>query len=63
MAGEDMMPEPASRPLQKWEEKLAFLQEQEAVVSDPSQKFTLKEQIAEARQKIQQGGGVPPRRM
>ncbi|MEM6252834.1 MAG: toll/interleukin-1 receptor domain-containing protein [Cyanobacteria bacterium P01_D01_bin.156] len=34
-----------------WQEKLAFLQEQEAITVDPSQKFALKKQIEEAQQK------------
>lgn len=35
-----------------WEEKLAFLEEQEALASDPAQRFTLKKQIEEAREKV-----------
>ena len=35
-----------------WREKLAFLQEQEAVSSDPAQKFALRKQIDEAQKKI-----------
>jgi tetratricopeptide (TPR) repeat protein len=45
---------PEGRALQIWKEKLAFLLEQEAVASDPSQKFTLTRQIEEARERIQQ---------
>ncbi len=35
-----------------WRKKLDYLQQQEAIVSDPAQKFTLQEQIAEAKAKI-----------
>ena len=40
------------RPIETWKDKLAYLQEQEAIASDPSIKFTLKHQIAEAQQRI-----------
>jgi hypothetical protein len=40
-----------------WQEKLAFLQEQEAVVTDASQKFALRKQVEEARAKIREHGG------
>src|SRR6185369_3896939 len=40
------------RPLETWEKRLAFLQEQEAIASDPAQKFTLREQIEEAQGRI-----------
>jgi len=43
--------------LSLWQEKLAFLQEHEAIASDASQKFTLGKQIEEARRKIEQLGG------
>ena len=36
-----------------WHEKLEFLQEQEAISSDPSQLITLKKLIERAQQKIQ----------
>lgn len=40
-----------------WNEKLAFLQEQEAAAADPAQKFALRKQIEEARAKILELGG------
>lgn len=40
-----------------WQEKLDYLQQQEAIVSDPAQKFALKKQIEEAEQKIREFGG------
>jgi hypothetical protein len=40
-----------------WREKLHFLQEQEAVIADPQQRFTLRKQIEEVKAKIQQLGG------
>lgn len=43
-----------SEPLDIWREKLDFLMSQEAVVSDPGQKFTLKKQIAEVEAKIRE---------
>lgn len=43
--------------LAMWEEKLAFLEEQEAIVSDVSQKFGLRKQIEEAREKVRSYGG------
>lgn len=46
-------PPPAARTaVDVWREKLDFLLVQEAVLSDPAQKFTLGEQIKEARAKI-----------
>jgi tetratricopeptide (TPR) repeat protein len=41
-------------PLQAWKRRLAFLQEQEAVLSDPAQRFTLREQIEEAQTKLRE---------
>jgi hypothetical protein len=38
--------------IELWQEKLGFLQEQEAIVADPAQKLALKEQIREAKTKI-----------
>ena len=35
-----------------WQEKLEFLQVEEATASDPAQKFQLRKQIAEAKEKI-----------
>lgn len=52
-----MSTEPESQPIHVWKRRLAFLQEQEAVVSDPAQKFTLREQIAEAQAKIRELAG------
>lgn len=40
-----------------WKEKLGYLREQEAFVSDPAQKFTLKKNIEEAETKIRELGG------
>jgi hypothetical protein len=38
--------------LETWRKKLEYLQHQEAIVSDPAQKFTLAEQIEEAKARI-----------
>ena len=38
--------------LEIWRQKLRYLQEQEAIASEPAQKFQLKIQIQEAKQKI-----------
>ncbi|MBO3457636.1 hypothetical protein G7B40_008865 [Aetokthonos hydrillicola Thurmond2011] len=40
--------------LQKWKEKLAYLQAEEPVLANPAQKFELREQIKECKQKIQE---------
>jgi hypothetical protein len=48
---------PASGALQLWREKLHDLQNQEAIIADPAQKFALKKQIEEAREKIHELGG------
>jgi hypothetical protein len=45
---------PGRKALAVWREKLEFLLAQEAVVSDPNQKFALHKQIAEAREKIRE---------
>jgi hypothetical protein len=37
-----------------WREKLAYLRREEAIASDPAQRFTLKQQIAEAEAKIRE---------
>jgi hypothetical protein len=37
-----------------WKEKLEFLHLQEAIISDPAQKFTIKKQIEEAEAKIRE---------
>ena len=46
-----------SSALRTWKQRLAFLQEQEAITSDPAQKFTLSNQIEEAQAKIRELGG------
>jgi hypothetical protein len=46
-----------SAALQLWREKLDYLQIQEATIADPAQKFALKKQIEEAREKIRELGG------
>jgi tetratricopeptide (TPR) repeat protein len=48
---------PKSRALALWEEKLAFLEEQEAIAADAAQKFALRKQIEEAREKVREFGG------
>jgi tetratricopeptide (TPR) repeat protein len=48
---------PRSKALTLWQEKLAFLEEQEAIAVDPAQKFALKKQIDEARGKVREHGG------
>ena len=48
---------PQSRALALWKEKLAFLEEQEAITADGAQKFSLKKQIEEAREKVREHGG------
>lgn len=45
---------PRSEALDIWREKLEFLLGQEAIASDPGQKFTLKKQIAEVEAKIRE---------
>jgi hypothetical protein len=37
-----------------WQEKLGFLQEQEALAADPAQKSALKKQIKEVKAKIEE---------
>ena len=57
------LPEPSQSPrapsaaVKVWQEKLDFLQQQEAVVADPAQKFALQKQIEEAQSRIRQLGG------
>lgn len=53
-----MSTKPEPQPIHAWKRRLAFLQEQEAVVSDPAQKFTLREQIAEAQAKLRELAGT-----
>ena len=48
---------PQSRALDIWQEKLAFLEEQEAIAADANQRFALKKQIEEARDKIREHSG------
>ncbi len=48
---------PQSRALALWKEKLAFLEEEEALAVDPNQKFALKKQIEEAREKVREHRG------
>ncbi len=47
----------SSNALALWRERLAFLEEAEAVAVDPAQKFKLKHDIAEAKAKIREHGG------
>jgi TIR domain len=51
------MPFQHKRAVEVWKEKLGFLQEQEAILSDPAQKFAVRKQIGEARAKIRELGG------
>jgi hypothetical protein len=46
---------PRNRAVELWQEKLDFLLEQEALLVDPAQKFALRKQIEEAREKIREG--------
>jgi hypothetical protein len=57
--GQSRRDQPNSEPtaLMTWIEKLAYLQQQEALIADPTQKFTLRKQIEEAKAKIQGLGG------
>lgn len=45
---------PKGRALTLWKEKLAFFQEQEAIAADSSQKFALRKQIEEAKERIRE---------
>lgn len=47
----------ASAALKAWQEKLDYLQTQEAIASDATQKFALKKQIEEAQAKVRELGG------
>jgi tetratricopeptide (TPR) repeat protein len=53
-----MKTEPGPQPLQVWKERLAFFQEQEAIVSDPIQQFALRKRIEEAQDKIRELSGM-----
>ena len=48
---------PGSKALTRWQEKLEFLEDALAIASDPAQKYTLQEQIKEAKEKIRELGG------
>jgi hypothetical protein len=50
---------PASGALAIWQEKLDYLQQQEAITADPNQKFNLSKLTEEAQRKIQELGGNP----
>lgn len=50
-------PPAGKRALTVWREKLDFLLEQEALITDPAQRFALEKQIEQARQKVQSLGG------
>jgi hypothetical protein len=43
--------------LEPWSEKLSYLQQQEAILADPVQRFALKKQIEEIHDKINELGG------
>ena len=53
-------PPTKNKAVELWQEKLEYLQQQEAVVSDPAQKFALSKQIEEAERKIAELGGRSP---
>ena len=59
VASPSAAPTPSSDALTIWQEKLDYLKQQEAIISDASQKFTIKKQIEEAQQKITELGGNP----
>lgn len=44
--------QPATSALAIWREKLCYLQQQEAITSDPAQKFAIQKQIEEAQAKM-----------
>jgi hypothetical protein len=48
---------PGGAALKIWREKLAYLEEQEAITADAAQKFAIRKQIEEANTKIKQLGG------
>jgi hypothetical protein len=50
-------PPQRNRAVEVWKEKLGFLQEQEAILADPAQKFAVRKAIEEARAKIRELGG------
>jgi formylglycine-generating enzyme required for sulfatase activity len=55
-----MQNSPESSPLKSWQERLSYLQAQEAIAASPSQKFELEQQIAECHRKIQELQGQNP---
>ena len=55
------MKDPKPQPIQEWKERLAFLQAQEAVVSDPAQKYTLRKLIEEAEATLRDLTGAEER--
>ena len=52
-----LQPAQSSGALAIWQEKLDYLRQQEAITSDAAQKFALKKQIEECKQKIAELGG------
>ncbi len=48
---------PSSSALGKWQEKLAFLQTEEAKIADAEQRFAIQQRIEEAKEKIRELGG------
>jgi hypothetical protein len=50
---------PSSAALRLWQEKLAFLLSEEALMVDPDQKFRLRKLIDEAKTRIREHGGQP----
>jgi hypothetical protein len=54
---EEVFPGKPSSAIAVWREKLEFLQTQEAITVDAAQKFALKKQIEEAKQKLDEFGG------
>lgn len=50
-------PAAGADPLRTWKERLAWLQQQEAIASGPAQRFELMQLIKEAKAKIRELGG------
>lgn len=50
---------PSSGALLVWQERLEFLQVEEAKAADPAQKFSLRKSIEDAKAKIREHGGQP----
>ena len=60
VAPQPLAPSPAgSSALKVWQERLAYLLEQEAIVSDPAQRFSVRKLIEEAKDRIRELGGQP----